>query len=601
MLRDTTAVILLASPGTALFPTGNRILKSELPLANTPVLHYQLSTLARAGIRRVVMSVPPRFAAQRLAIEQVAAAFGVDLSVVTEPLPRGTAGCLRDLRDALNGSPFLVVPPGLLFRPRDLREILVAHREGQNALTVSVRPRSSVDQIESVEVDADDAVRAFHSVHPSVERRRTLTPWGLYVFDPAVLDAIPEGRYFDIKRQLTPELLRRRARIRVHRSSRLLGEITTLPSYLHLNESLLVSGGTPELPLDRRYRQVDVGVWMGDDVRVASTASLTGPIVIGDHCVIGEGARVIGPSAVGDRSEIGARSLVHRAIVLRDTRLAEGSWIEQTLVGHPGPVPAARRRRYSLPPNGDGANGTNGQAGAPTEPSGNGHPEPSGNGHAAPGRAAPIVHDTAPRPRGSPAFERAKRAIDIVVAGAALLCLAPLFPIIAALIRRDSPGPAFFSQRRCGRHGHPFRMYKFRTMVVDAPKLHASLVPLKDVDGPMFKMLDDPRITRIGALLRRTSLDELPQLWNVLKGDMSLVGPRPLVMEEMAYPTSWRDIRLSVKPGLTGLWQVSRASEGRFHDWINLDIAYVNNQSLGLDLKILVQTLRATIRGAGAR
>ena len=153
-----------------------------------------------------------------------------------------------------------------------------------------------------------------------------------------------------------------------------------------------------------------------------------------------------------------------------------------------------------------------------------------------------------------------------------------------------------FAQQRCGRWGREFRMYKFRTMIEGAEQLHARLTEHNEVDGPMFKIERDPRVTIVGRFLRRTSLDELPQLFNVLKGDMSLVGPRPLAMKEMKCSPSWRDIRLSVKPGITGSWQVeSRGS--RFHDWIEHDILYVLNHSLWLDLRILLKTARVAVTG----
>ena len=181
-----------------------------------------------------------------------------------------------------------------------------------------------------------------------------------------------------------------------------------------------------------------------------------------------------------------------------------------------------------------------------------------------------------------------------------LIFLLPLFIIIAAVIRLDSSGPIFYTQRRCGLGGREFPMAKFRTMVIDAEKYQEELSKKKDVDGPVFKMVSDPRITRVGHLLRRTSLDELPQLWNVLKGEMSLIGPRPLIMEEMRCNPLWRDIRLSVKPGITGLWQVNGRGEKSFHEWIEYDVSYVMNQSFFADTKILLLTIFKTLLRVGA-
>ncbi|MBE7446529.1 MAG: sugar transferase [Planctomycetia bacterium] len=191
-----------------------------------------------------------------------------------------------------------------------------------------------------------------------------------------------------------------------------------------------------------------------------------------------------------------------------------------------------------------------------------------------------------------------KRILDVVCCFFILLFLLPLFFIIAVSIKLDSKGPVFFLQKRCGRNGKVFNMYKFRTMVEDAESLKKRLQ--NEMDGPMFKMRNDPRITNVGRILRRCSLDELPQVLNVLKGEMSLVGPRPLAEEEMEGDEYWRRIRLSVKPGMTGLWQIMGRASGKFDDWVNYDIEYVQKRSLYMDMKILYLTLFAVFSHEGA-
>jgi len=191
-----------------------------------------------------------------------------------------------------------------------------------------------------------------------------------------------------------------------------------------------------------------------------------------------------------------------------------------------------------------------------------------------------------------------KRLLDIMCGIFSLVVLFPVFLIIAFLIKLDSKGPVFFLQKRCGRDGKEFRMCKFRTMVEAAELLKKNLN--SETDGPVFKMRNDPRITRVGRFLRSFSLDELPQLLNVLKGDMSLVGPRPLASEEMTGNDSWREMRLSVKPGLTGLWQIFGRGSGKFSDWVMYDIEYVQKKSFLLDAKILFLTVIAVLRGKGA-
>ena len=190
-----------------------------------------------------------------------------------------------------------------------------------------------------------------------------------------------------------------------------------------------------------------------------------------------------------------------------------------------------------------------------------------------------------------------KRLLDILCSFLLLVISIPLFFIIAILIKIDSKGPAFFLQKRCGRNRKEFFMYKFRTMVKDAETLKKGL--RNEMDGPMFKLKNDPRITRIGGILRRLSLDELPQLLNVLKGEMSLVGPRPLADEEMVGDDIWREIRLSVRPGMTGLWQIMGRDSGKFGDWITYDTEYVQKRSLFMDIKILFLTITTVLCNKG--
>ena len=190
-----------------------------------------------------------------------------------------------------------------------------------------------------------------------------------------------------------------------------------------------------------------------------------------------------------------------------------------------------------------------------------------------------------------------KRLLDILCSFLLLVISIPLFFIIAILIKIDSKGPAFFLQKRCGRNRKEFFMYKFRTMVKDAETLKKGL--RNEMDGPMFKLKNDPRITRIGGILRRLSLDELPQLLNVLKGEMSLVGPRPLADEEMVGDDIWREIRLSVRPGMTGLWQIMGRDSGKFSDWITYDTEYVQKRSLFMDIKILFLTITTVLCNKG--
>lgn len=193
-----------------------------------------------------------------------------------------------------------------------------------------------------------------------------------------------------------------------------------------------------------------------------------------------------------------------------------------------------------------------------------------------------------------------QRVLDILFAVILLAVFFPLVVVIALLIKIDSPGPVLFKQNRVGKHGTEFPFYKFRSMVEDAESRREHLELLNERNGPVFKMRDDPRITRIGRLLRRCSLDELPQLLNVVRGEMSLIGPRPALPKEVARYTLRDRQRLSITPGLTGLWQVSGRASLSFERSIELDILYIEHQSLWLNLIILVKTIPAVLRGNGA-
>jgi lipopolysaccharide/colanic/teichoic acid biosynthesis glycosyltransferase len=193
-----------------------------------------------------------------------------------------------------------------------------------------------------------------------------------------------------------------------------------------------------------------------------------------------------------------------------------------------------------------------------------------------------------------------KRAFDVVVSSAALLVLAPLFPLVALAIRIDSRGPVIFSQLRAGTGGRSFRIYKLRTMSANAEESLAGIVRLEELREPMFKLRSDPRVTRVGRLLRRFSLDELPQLVNVLRGEMSIVGPRPEQIELVERYEPEHRFRLDVKPGMTGPMQVFGRGELTFAERLAVELDYVENVSLGRDLRILFQTVPAIVRGTGA-
>ncbi|MBP1870218.1 exopolysaccharide biosynthesis polyprenyl glycosylphosphotransferase [Clostridium tertium] len=188
-------------------------------------------------------------------------------------------------------------------------------------------------------------------------------------------------------------------------------------------------------------------------------------------------------------------------------------------------------------------------------------------------------------------YEVSKRALDVIASFLGLVILSPILLIVAILIKLESKGPAIFSQSRIGLNGKEFKMYKFRSMVQNAEELKEKLAKQNEMSGPMFKMKNDPRITKVGKFIRKTSIDELPQLLNVLKGDMTLVGPRPSLPREVEKFESWMLKRLEVKPGLTCYWQVSGRNNIDFYEWMKLDLKYANDMNFWLDIKLIFKTV----------
>ncbi len=252
---------------------------------------------------------------------------------------------------------------------------------------------------------------------------------------------------------------------------------------------------------------------------------------------------------------------------------------------------------------------------APVTPRARVHGGGYSNGHARPRPSVPTAWQVVPPalssvtpavlPFETPAehgvyLRGGKRMLDLFGAACALVLLAPVVAVLALIVRLTSRGPVFYRSTRIGRGGRPFTFYKLRSMVKDADLKRRHLSHLNEADGPVFKIARDPRITPIGRFMRSTSLDEVPQFWNVLKGDMSLVGPRPPIPEEVAQYEPWQLRRLDMRPGLTCLWQISGRSRIGFQEWMRLDLEYIRHRSFRLDLKILLRTIPAVLSREGA-
>ncbi len=289
---------------------------------------------------------------------------------------------------------------------------------------------------------------------------------------------------------------------------------------------------------------------------VHRTARLVGPVVVGDAAEIGADALIVGPSAIGDGARIEADAVVAQCLVLPGAVVASGSTVRHHVVNSEAahPTGQARQRRNAQP-------------------------------HLV---AAP---DSVRR--SVPTYVSVKALVEPVVAFCALVVLSPVLLIMGLMVKLTSRGPMFYGDVREGKDAQPFTCWKFRSMLTNADQMQRSLAAQQQMDGPQFKMDHDPRVTSVGYWLRRLNVDELPQLWNVVRGEMSLVGPRPSPFRENQICVPWRNGRLSVRPGISGLWQVCRKDRatGDFHQWIHYDLLYVRNVSLRLDVMILAATI----------
>ena len=324
---------------------------------------------------------------------------------------------------------------------------------------------------------------------------------------------------------------------------------------LALNEHLLLTAGA-------RSDADNTRILRGAGVVVHPKARLSGPVVLQDNVVVEREAHIIGPAVIGRDAVVGHNSVVAQCVVTAGVNLRPESIVSQRLVCGAQPT---RDCAYS-------PEVATAQLSIRIAPEGSDHERPASD-------------------RGI--YPYVKRAVDFCVALVALIVLSPLMALTALVIKLSSPGPVLFAHAREGRGGKVFRCLKFRTMVADADLKQREMYSLNQVDGPQFKLSRDPRVTRVGHWLRATNIDELPQFINVLLGDMSLVGPRPSPFRENQICVSWRKARLSVRPGITGLWQVCRHARqaADFHQWIHYDTLYVRHFSAWLDIKIVLATV----------
>jgi NDP-sugar pyrophosphorylase family protein/lipopolysaccharide/colanic/teichoic acid biosynthesis glycosyltransferase len=573
--KDLKAVILAGGHETRLRPLVTEGSKVFLPVANLPLLEYLLAHLEKQGITDVILCLNGDQSSIRHFLTRVRPR-RLRLIFAREKTPLGTAGALAAVRHLIGDSPFLVISSNTLAEI-DVADLYRFHRNKDALATCVIAPMR--ETAERVEVQADGTVRNLHRCGPADRWQREFYPVGIYLFDPEVFKLIGDAdRYVDLKEQLFPRLRDAGLPVYAYLFEGYWRNLNGIEDYFLLNRDLVL-GRTNGCSLGREIRP---GVWAGEGVTIAPDASLVPPLVLGAGCVVGPRAQIIGPTSIGEGCTIEAGAQIRESVLWSGVRIGRGSTVSYSILARNTTVgphvvlheavlthERAKRGRYNFLDD--------------------------------PFRAVPSPALPRRRSLSTTAFAAAKRLIDLLGAVTGIALTWPLMLFAALAVRIDSPGPILFRQKRLGKEGREFTLLKFRSMVVDAEDLLTELRSYNEMDGPVFKMSEDPRLTRVGRILRKTSLDELPQLFNVLKGDMSLVGPRPLTKEELRLNPSWWETRLRVKPGVTGLWQIYGRNNTTFQDWIRYDILYVENQSLWLDFKILLLTPFRVLTGTGAR
>jgi len=595
------AVILAESIGSSRFPFAHYFPKLGFPVANEPLIHHMVHHLHVAGVKEIAISVrehSAQFHAFARTINRDPG-FGVHVWIVEEEEPVGTAGALRTLKDFLEASTTLLLTSSAFVSGHDLNAVITDHQARQAALTAVVeRCGSGFGQLENFKLDKDGEIAEYFALHESRdrrdpskclprnghERRDCMCNAGIYVVSRSALEMIPDDAvYMDINEQLVPKLKTAGLAARALPVEGPLPKITGLQDYFEVNRRTLLQPGEDQEFVFRNSREISTDVWVGENVEISPSATLVGPVLIGDDCRIGEGVEIIGPVAIGAGSHVGAGARVEESFIASSARIGKLSLLSESLIAGRGVIRKGEEVHRSIVVNAKDLKGGLSMV-----------PVTRDDGFKVVlrhGRFIPAVQ------RRRQFYRAFKRTVDVAASASMLVALSPVLAVIAAAIKMEGDGSVFYTQSRCGKGGREFEMYKFRTMVEGAHDLQEDFKDQKDVDGPMFKLENDPRVTRLGRFLRDTSLDELPQLVNVLKGEMSLVGPRPLIMKEMEFAPSWRDIRLKVTPGITGLWQVNGRHKVSFHDWIKNDIRYVKERSVTLDTKILLRTFKVLGNG----
>jgi len=566
-----TAVILSHAPTLVNDMKVSSLPKILLPVGGRMLLEYQGALLASVGVKQVIICVQGADDGIREDVERLLSPFPFHSRCVVQRTQRGTGGTLKELESLIDDRFWLL--SGDLFLFADLAEMLFHHKKTGSCATVgAVRVEEAGWEMERLETGFSQEVKSIHRVHPSHDRRSRLRPVGIYLFEKLVLDHIRSEGYFDVKEQLFTELSAKGYFTKAWEICGYCKNLWGFDKYFELQEDLLLKRAGLS-GLDQWLPALSVSV----SASISSKGVLIGPVVLGNNCTIEDGAVVVGPTTLGNDCFVRRNAVVAECILLDGASVGEAAHVRKCFLGEGTEAEPHQQANDTIILQ---ESVTAPQVSRPLPWSFYGSPSPG---------FQCLARLRCAEKHSKREYLFWKRVLDIAISIVALVLSAPVMAVIAVAIKLDSPGRVIFSQRRCGKGGTEFAMYKFRSMVESAEKMKRELMVLNEVDGPMFKISNDPRTTRVGRFLRATNLDELPQFWNVLRGDMSLVGPRPLSWDEMRYNPSWRDSRILVQPGIVGLWQIESHQKTSFSDWVVLDTYYVENCSLWLDISIVLK------------
>ena len=563
------AVILAGGLETNLSILTRHFPKALLNVANQPLIDYVLSYFRQWEIKDVVFCVNQETAILKNYLDKPSFS-DFTFRFYEEEFPRGTAGTLVDIRKWLTDKHVLVFN-GNVISQLDISTLVHYHNLKKSYFTVVTGyPLQKQKPTTEIIINTDGSVKAVKAQVYDGESKFAASPHGIYLLNPKILDVFARYKgYLDLKEQFIAALKNKNVPMYSYISSEFTRSIESLEDYLQVNFDVLYQNWMARF----WGNEIKDKVWIGRGVQIDPDVEIIGPVVIGQYTTIEQGVRIVGPAVIGQNCHFASGSFLRESVVWDNSVFRQRSHVEYSLIGESFTI--RERSFFSRQVMLD-------------------MPMEIGELNLLP-RNLKFDSIWMPEPRSIleylklSIFKKIKRGIDLLGTVFLMVLFLPVFVLASLAILIESGRPIIEKEKLLGLWGRPFSGWKFRTDVKEENS--GGIAQKRDA------LSKENRLTRVGKFLLLMGLDELPQLMNVLKGEMSLVGPRPLAMPEMRFSPGWRDVRLRVKPGITGLWQVSGRDQFSFHEWIRNDIYYVRNQSLLLDFKILLKTPFRVLRG----